>query len=632
LQSPAKPSLSPLALWILLCALLNASGWILSAVGGLTHTGYLLILAPALIASAATWLKVRPRFAHALRRRRFKRALPLAFSFIAVLAITGGLLHAPANYDGLAYRIPRVLHWLAEGQWHWIHTDFHRLNTRGAGIEWVTAPLLLLTGTDRLFFLLNAVSFLFLPGLAYSVMTGLGVRAKVAWHWMWILPCGYCYILQAGSIANDLFGATLALAAIHYALRASRQGNATAAWLSILAAALSTAGKGFNLLILLPWGLAILPAAFTLLRRPIPTFLVGSIAILISLVPTSVLNHLHCGDWKGLAAEPVNLSTGSPGIHILVNTALIGLHHANPTFSPLAGKWNVWIGERIPESWSGFLDAHFEPGAAKFKVPEMQMEEAAGLGFGVFILLLPLIFSRQILRLPSLKRNTLASATSPGWLVPAGAWVAVLYFLSQSGLGCPDRYLAPFYILLLVPLLRLPRAAELLGRRWWKSLVWTSFALAALLLVATPPRPLWPAQTVLRTIRADQSTSPIVQRIWNVYSVYGARADGFSPVRTALPPGLNRLGLVTFDDPETSLWRPFGTRRIMHVTKRDDLQSLKERGISHVLVSGEVLQRQEVSITTWNQKFNAETIREWDLPLRASKGPMPWFLVRIATD
>ncbi len=36
----------------------------------------------------------------------------------------GGLIHAPANYDGLAYRIPRVLHWLAEGRWHLIETIF----------------------------------------------------------------------------------------------------------------------------------------------------------------------------------------------------------------------------------------------------------------------------------------------------------------------------------------------------------------------------------------------------------------------------------------------------------------------------------------------------------------------------
>ena len=49
----------------------------------------------------------------------------------------------------LAYRTPRVLHWLAAGHWYWIHTEFERLNTRTAGFEWVTAPLLLFSGTDR---------------------------------------------------------------------------------------------------------------------------------------------------------------------------------------------------------------------------------------------------------------------------------------------------------------------------------------------------------------------------------------------------------------------------------------------------------------------------------------------------
>ncbi len=55
---------------------------------------------------------------------------------------------------------PRVCcTWLAQHQWYWVHTEFARLNTRTAGFEWVTAPIILFTGTDHFLFLVNIVCF-----------------------------------------------------------------------------------------------------------------------------------------------------------------------------------------------------------------------------------------------------------------------------------------------------------------------------------------------------------------------------------------------------------------------------------------------------------------------------------------
>ncbi|MES2924217.1 MAG: hypothetical protein V4819_21885 [Verrucomicrobiota bacterium] len=629
-MNPSRTSqLSPVAGWVLVCALLNATGWLLSAMGRLDGLGYGVVLILAVAGTGWWWQRARPEFRTGFRKRRFKQAFPLAFAVMAALAVAGGILHAPSNYDALAYRTPRILHWLAERQWHWIHTDFQRLNTRGCGIEWVTAPLLLLTGSDRFFFLINAVSFLLLPGLCYRVLTGLGVQRKVAWHWMWVLPAGYCYVLQAGSIANDLFGATLTLAAVDFALRAARERSATAAWLAILAAALMTAGKGFNLLLLLPWGLALLPATGTLLRRPLATLGVGVLALLISLVPTALLNARYCGDWKGLKAEAVNLSTGEPVFHLGVNSALVILQNLNPTFNPLTGVLNGQINRAIPADLKLKLEQHFEGGGAPFNFAEMEMEERAGLGFGVSLLLIPVLLSR--IRPRWLARNEwLAALMSPAWLVPASAWLVTLYFFTQAGLGCPARYLAPSYVLLVAPLLRLPRAGELIGRRWWRGLAYLGFALAALLLIATPPRPLWPARTLLRAMHADTSTSSLLRRVWTVYSVYGARADGFSPVRAILPPEVKVLGLVTFDDPETSLWRPFGPRRIVHVTLGDDAQSLRRQGIEQVLVSEYIVtNHQNLTLPEWLARFDSEVVTSLDLTLRATRGSSRWHLVRL---
>ena len=624
-----KSSLSPVAVWVLLCALLNAAGWGLSAINQLNLTGYGVVLTLAGAATVWWWCRARPRFQTGIRARRFRRAFPLAFAVVAALALAGGLLHAPNNYDALAYRTPRILHWLAEGHWHWIHTDFQRLNTRGCGIEWVATPLLLFTGTDRLFFLINAISFLLLPGLCHGVLTGLGVRQRVAWHWMWVFPTGYCYLLQAGSIANDLFGATLALAAINFALRAARERSATLAWLSILAAALMTAGKGFNLLLLLPWGLAIMPATGTLLRRPLATLLVGSVAILISLVPTALLNDRYCGDWKGLKAEPVNLATGEPLLHLGVNGALMALHNLNPTINPAAGVWNRWVERTIPAGWAHRLSAQFEESGAKFQLGEMQMEETTGLGCGISLLLLPLLTGKLRTR-GRAWRDGLPTPLSPAFMVPAGAWLVTLYFFTQSGLGCPARYLAPSYVMLLAPVLCLPRASELLRRRWWKGLAMLGFILAALLVIITPSRPLWPAQTLLRALHADTTDTSLLRRVWTVYSVYGARADGFAPARAILPPDSKVLGMVTFDDPETSLWRPFGSRRIIHVTGQDDAQSLRHRGVDLVMVSEYIVtHHQNLTMPEWLARFDAEVVTSLDLTLRATRGPTRWHLVRL---
>src|SRR5260221_14729047 len=84
---------------------------------------------------------------------------------------------------------------------------------------------------------------------------------------------------------------------------------------------------------------------------------------------------------------------------------------------------------------------------------------------------------------------------------------------------------------------------------------------------------------------AGQSSQPLIRRAWTVYSVYGQRGDAFEPVRTKLPTNANPLGLVTSDDPETSLWRPFGSRSILHVTRTDTAEDLQRLGIQYVLIS-----------------------------------------------
>src|SRR5579859_2540028 len=116
-QTPAKV-MRPAAVWVLLCAYLSCAGWILSLLHQLNAVGYGVVILIGAI-GATIWLKrCGPVCLEGIRgrnfRKRFRRWVPLGFLALATLTFLGGALHAPTNYDALAYRVPRILNWLAE--------------------------------------------------------------------------------------------------------------------------------------------------------------------------------------------------------------------------------------------------------------------------------------------------------------------------------------------------------------------------------------------------------------------------------------------------------------------------------------------------------------------------------------
>ena len=136
-------------LWIWISAFASLAGWGLSALGQLNRTGYAVCLGAAATVFLLLWWKQRSTFnvqhstSNALARggtvgrwklnvecsvflkksvRRFRRPLPLSFAALAALIFLGGAIYPPTHYNAVTYHIPRVLQWLAAGQWHWIHT------------------------------------------------------------------------------------------------------------------------------------------------------------------------------------------------------------------------------------------------------------------------------------------------------------------------------------------------------------------------------------------------------------------------------------------------------------------------------------------------------------------------------
>lgn len=615
--------------------LATTAGWVLSAVGQLNRAGYLIF---TVVAALALWffrreLELQSFFARwhwPAIRRRFSRAWPAWFLVLAALLFLGGLLYAPTNHTALTYRTPRVLHWLAEGNWFWIHTENYRMNNRACGIEWLTAPLLLFTKSDRALFLVNFIPFLLLPGMIFSAFTRLGVRGRVAWNWMWLLPTGYCFLLQAASLGNDTFPAVYALAMVDFGCRAWQTRRTVDLWYSILAAALLTGAKASNLPLLLPWAILILALLPLLLRKPVWSLLMLALAALVSFLPTAGLNIFFIGDWSGLNLERAGMDMKNPLVGLWGNAFILALNNFLPPFFPLAGWWNQSALTVLPGAIVQPLVANFEMGW--HWLGELPTEDWVGIGLGVSVLMT--IAGVKSLRCGFFEKTVPPRARSiPAcwrkWVIIT-PWIALLAYCIKSGMVTPARLIAPYYPLLLLLLVTGPGQAEMVRRGWWRIIVWLTLLLSVPVIVLTPGRPLWPAVTVLTGLHEANPEKRAIERALRVYTVYANRADPLANVRALLPPGIDVVGFVgTEDDIDISLWRPFGERRVEHILLSDPLEYIQRRNVRYAAVGGFNLKFNDTTLEEWQQRTGAEVIAETTATLKVSEGPQPWYVVQF---
>jgi hypothetical protein len=172
----------------------------------------------------------------------------------------------------------------------------------------------------------------------------------------------------------------------------------------------------------------------------------------------------------------------------------------------------------------------------------------------------------------------------------------------------------------------------LVRQRWWLRLVLLADFVALLVLVLHPARPLWPAQSPLGSLRESHPNSRLLVRAHTVYSVYAARHDPLVELRRLLPPQAGVVGAVlSSDDPETSLWRPFGSRRIVQVLATDTPESVRLRGLEYVVVSPRLPDVTGLTLAEWMTKYQAVLVGQVELRVYASQDrPQPWSVVRLS--
>ncbi len=617
------------ALWIVVSAWFVITGWILSICGALNLVGYsisTLILAVTLIlgfrrvpAKFDVWLSVRRL------GRRFRKPLPATFLVMACLGFIGGLLYAPNNYDYLTYRFPRLLHWVAEGRWHWIATNNERMNLSATGFEWLMAPLFVFTRSDRLFFLVNAISFVLLPGLVFTVLRSLGIRAKVAWQWMWLFPGGYCFVLQAGSVCNDSFAAVYLLAALAFGCQFKRTGRFSQFALSAIAAGLLTGAKASNIPLVLPIGVLWLSEIGRLLESRVKVLLTIVLAGAVSFLPMAVLNWVHAGNWTGDPIGGGDLRPASPVAGLAGNTLQLVVDTAQPPIFPFPNRWNEFAANAEQHN----VVIHWiQSGFPRLDLSMRELvSDGAGIGVGVAFLWMLLVGIRILsLKAGSKKdkKRVLSPEILPWSIAGAGVFATLIYGMELASESGP-RLLAPYYPIFLLIVLLFVGAHHPVRSRLWHAVTVVVAAIPIFLLVLVPDQPLFPVDGLLGLLKKVNAPNTLVQRTETVYRTYELRFDALAPIREMIPENVREIGFVgDGNQPEVSLWRPFGERRVYDLVELNNL-----RTAPRFIVASEagIRDRLHESLGDWAKQQNLREVGRKALTTLVRNGVEAWALL-----
>ncbi|MER7166437.1 glycosyltransferase family 39 protein [Micromonospora sp. NPDC000207] len=295
---------APLRLAVVRAALLTGAYAVgvvelLGAVGGLTAPAFALAWVVALAAAgAAAWLRhrrdpVRPTWSDVRERwgtaGRGERLLLGTVAGLILVELVVALLAEPNNFDSQTYHLPKVEHWVQQGDLEFWATAIHRQVTIPPGAEYLLLHLRLFTGSDGLHNLVQWAAGVLAVVVVTRIAAQLGGGRRAQLITAFLLATTPMIALQATSTQTDLVcaawvacAATLVLDGLH-----RRSGPATVLALGAatgLTAVTKTSGLiGVGPLLVL-WGLAQLRLAYAgradRRGRGYATTVLGSVAIL----------------------------------------------------------------------------------------------------------------------------------------------------------------------------------------------------------------------------------------------------------------------------------------------------------------------------------------------------------------
>jgi hypothetical protein len=614
-------------IWILLSTFLVCSGWILSVFHELNRAGYCVVFGLA-FGTFLFWrwkTRCRPSKTPALLfqkfRRRFKRPAPMLFLALALMSFISGALYVSENNDSNEYRVPRVWHWLAEGHWHWIRTLDFRMNAAGCNFEWLGTPLMLFTRHDRFLFLINCVSYLMLPGLIFSVFTRLQVRPRAAWWWMWILPSGFCYALQASSDVNDSFAVIYALASVDFALRAREKNCVSDLWFSILAVALLTGAKQTDIPLALPWLIAVIPCLRLIKTKVLATAGICIAALLVSALPLACLNFHYAGNWMGLPTSSGFWKNESspPFWNVVGNAFCIPTQNLIPPYMPSAHRWN----EAMAHFLQTPLGSHFRAFENFGYIAGRGTTEVnAGIGLWIFILTVISLGAAGFGKARGTPKN---GRRCLRW----APYLSLLVFMATVTTFENARQLAAYYVFLFPAMLVSNGQATLVRKRWWQYAGLGAMLLTIAMLIVVRNRPLFPAISILTPLKERYPQSHFVATLVDSYSHRLSMLKGRSAFENTIPAGEQVIGYVTVrGSQEAGQWVPFGHRRVERVLPGDKPAELQASGIHFVMIDSDGMGLSSTTLGDWTNRLNGVVVDSVEIHA-ATDNTITNYLVRL---
>ena len=629
---PLPAVLRAAGIWLIWSTWCSTSGWLLSAVHQLDGYGYALLSPLLLLASWLWWKRAAPRQIGNCAGcgkiiRRLRHPAPLIYIAIVLLSLLGGLLYLPWSADATIYRLPRLLYWWQAHHWYWIDTLDHRLDFSSSGFEWQMLPIIMLTHTDRLLFLINWIPFLFLPGLVFVAFRALGVSGRTARRWMWLIPSAYSIALQSGSVQNDGYSVNFLLAAVAFAVYAMRRRHLGFALMSMLAAALLTGAKVSNLPLLLPLGVLVLAALGMVRWLNWKTAVVAVIALLCSFAPMSFLCWKQTGDWSGNPTDQWNVKTHGAAAALAANVTILLNDATQPPYFPGSQAVNA----RLQAFNQGPFIARLERAHGEFSgvhYGEMVYEGGAAYGFGLALYAIAILAGSLfvVARVPALPNPLPWAMRIAPWL----AWISYLVLLVKLGSNHSARIATPYYPLLLVPLLRCPRIAAFEKTPWAGGLAVCCAATVLPIMLLTPARPLVPIQTLARiTHRAA------LQKLADQYALWGGMRDNLAPLRAQFPKDATQMGYGGgFNSTPYPLFRPLGSRQITELGLPIGSGKLPARDLKYAVVTDDGIQsRYQMDLKTWLDQVGGHILFTYErnvvLDAHSPAKYESWYLVNL---
>jgi putative flippase GtrA len=442
---------------------------------------------------------------------------------------------------------------------------------------------------------------------------------------MWLLPAALCYAMQAGSISNDTLAGIYFLSAIYFAFEARRSGNVRHLWMGFLATGLLTGVKASNLPLLLPVVWAMWPALKLVEKRFASSVVVVALSLLVSFLPMAGLNQHYTGSWTGDPNNGEKMAIQKPLAGILGNGLQLGLQSLEPPFLPLARSVENWVWDRFPERLRTVLRSDFPRFGVGFR--ELPQEESAGAGIGITVIALVSLGAAWHFR----RRNRMSLirlARRHGLMVGLLTWIALLVYMSKMGSESTSRLIAAYYPFLLLPILLNPGQNFLVRQGWYRMLAACASTIALMAVFLTPSRPLWPAERFFDLATRRFPENELITHARMVYTVYRHRGDLFASLRESIPKSVPVIGLIEgTDDAESSLWRPFGVRRVVHVW--EDRRG-PDMNLHWLVVKNDVIEQGHAEdFDEWLQRGGGTVISQHLVTEKASQGPETWSVVHF---